>query len=206
MKLIGQIIALIVIALLVGAIGSGVYLAFEYLAALFMRLDQPVAIITGISWVIALAACWMIARAIRAASQQGKVAALREERTATYQLFLDYWENVLRHDGVQMDQLPAEFSEKLKVLERLLALYGGAAVLKAHTSLRSVALDKGALDPDARTRFGEALVAARKDLGSDTPRNIAAELERLLLPVADANKGVAGSRDAGSQTMAAPAS
>ena len=206
MKLIGQIVALIVIALLVGAIVSGIYLAFEYVAALFMRLDQQVAIITGISWVIALATSWGIVRAIRASSRQSRSMALREEKTATYQLFLDYWEDLLRQEAVQMDKLPAEFSEKLKVLERLLALYGDAAVLKAHTLLRSVARDQGTLHPDTRVRFGEALVAVRKDLGSDTPRHIAAELERLLLPVADASKSAAESRDARSQTMAAPAS
>lgn len=206
MKLIGQIIALIVVTLLVGAIGSGVYLAFEYLAALFMRLDQQVAIITGISWVIALAVSWMIARAIRAANHQSKGAALREEKTATYQLFLDYWENVLRQEPARMDQLPVELSDKLKVLERLLALYGAAAVLKTHTSLRSVAHDKGVLDPDARTRLGEALVAIRKDLGSDTPRHIAVELERLLLPVTDASNDVAESKVARSPTVVAPAS
>jgi len=206
MKLIGQIVAFIVVILLVAVIGSGVYLAAESLAALFMQLDHQVAIITAISWGIALIAAWMIAQAIRAAGQLGKAAALREERAATYQLLLDYWENVLRQDRTRLDQPPAEVAEKLKVLERLLALYGGAAVLKAHTSLRTVAHDKGALHPDTRVRFGEALVAVRKDLGSDTPRHIAVELERLLLPVADASKGVVESKDARSPTVAAPAS
>lgn len=203
MKVIGQIIALLFLVALFGAIGTGAYFAFEYVAVLFASLDRQVAIVMGVACVALLAASWVIAHSIRTATRQSKATAFREERTATYQLFVDYWEGLIRQIPAQADQLPSELSEKLKVLERLLALYGGAAVLKAHTSLRSMANDKGALHPDVRVRFSEALVAIRKDLGSDTPRNIASELERLLLPVIDAMSEPAESSDKRGHEVAA---
>jgi hypothetical protein len=66
-------------------------------------------------------------------------------------------------------------------------LYGAQAVIRAHTRLRD--LERGGRHADVRTGFGEALVAIRKDLGADTPHDAAHDLERLLLPAADARAG-----------------
>ena len=186
MKLIGHIVASLFGFALLGSLGFGTYLALEYIVALFADLDRQVATVTGIGSMVALAISWVIARAIRASGLQSKTMTLRDERAASYQLFVDYWESLLRQGRAPMHQPPAEQAEKLKVLDRLLALYGGAAVVKAHTALRDLEREKGALHPAVRTRFGEALLAIRKDLGSDTPRNFGIELERLLLPVRDA--------------------
>ena len=186
MKLIGQVTALFFGLGLLGALGFGGYLAIEDFVQLFFSLDRQVATVTGIGSMVALAISWVIARAIRASGLQSKTMTLRDERAASYQLFVDYWESLLRQGRAPMHQPPDELAEKLKVLDRLLALYGGAAVVKAHTALRDLEREKGALHPAVRTRFGEALLAIRKDLGSDTPRNFGIELERLLLPVRDA--------------------
>lgn len=185
MDIFGKTLAVIVGLALLGAIGFGIYLAFHTIVALFAALDPEVATVTGIACLVAIAAAWWIARGLRTAVSQSKAMTLRDERTASYQLFFDYWESVLRQGRAPMHPPAAELADKLKVLERLLALYGGAAVVKAHTALRDVEREKGALHPDVQTRFGEALLAIRKDVSSDTPRNFGIELERLLFPVRD---------------------
>lgn len=186
MKLIGQVAALGFGLGLLSALGFGGYLVIEQFAQLFFSLDRQVATVTGIGSMVALVISWVIARAIRTSGLQSKTIPIRDEKTASYQLFVDYWENLLRQGRAPMHQPPAELAEKLKVLDRLLALYGGAAVVKAHTALRDLEREKGVLHPAVRTRFGEALLAIRKDLGSETQRNLGIELERLLLPVRDA--------------------
>ena len=186
MNAFGKTLAVVVGLALLGAMGFGTYLALEYIVALFADLDRQVATVTGIGSMVALAISWVIARAIRASSLQSKTMTLRDEKTASYRLFVDYWESLLRQGRAPMHQPSAELAEKLKVLDRLLALYGGAAVVKAHRALRDLEREKGALHPGVRTQFGVALLAIRKDLGSDTPRNFGIELERLLLPARDA--------------------
>jgi len=174
MKLIGRVVALLFGVSLLFAIGFGAWLGFQGVVALFAGLDPQVATVTGIGCLVALAAAWGIARSLRAAVRQGRVMALREEKTAAYQLFVDYWKERLQ------PQARTDLSGKLQLLDRLLALYGGAAVIRAHTRLRD--LERDGRHSDLRTGFGEALVAIRKDLGADTPHDAAHDLERLLLP------------------------
>lgn len=188
MRLIGRIVTVLFGISLLGAVGVGAYLALQYLVAAFAGLDPQVATVTGVACLVVLTAAWMIAHGTNAASRRSKAIALREEKAATYQLFVDFWENVLRQ-GWARDKRPADLFDRLQALDRLLALYGGAAVIKAHTALRSLERDKGAQHPDVRARFGEALVVVRKDLGADTPHNTAHDLERLLLPALDAGRG-----------------
>jgi len=194
MNAFGKTLAVVVGLALLVAIGLGAWFAYQGVVALFAGLDPQVATVTGIGCLVALIAAWGIARSMRAAIRQKNALALREEKTATYQLFVDFWENLLQGQA-RLDQLPADLSEKLQLLERLLALYGGAAVIKEHTALRHLAQDKGTQHPDVKARLAEALVAVRKDLGADTPYNIAHELERLLLPARDAGDGTAGIKD-----------
>ena len=183
MKLIGQLVAVVFGLALVAALAFGAWLTFRGIGALFAGLDPQVATVTGIVCLIALLAAWMIARSIGAASRRSKATALREDKAATYQLFVDLWANLVRQGRARMDQLPADLSEKLQVLERVLALYGGTAVIKAHTALRRVAHEKGVQQPEVRAGLAQALVAIRQDLGVDTPHNLAHELEQLVGPV-----------------------
>ncbi|SRR5712664_444158 len=202
MKLIGRVVAVMFAGALLVAMGLGAWLAYKGVLALFASLDPQVAKVTGIACVVALTAAWGISRGLRAAIRQSKALALREEKTATYQLFVDFWENLLQGQA-RLDQLPADVSEKLQVLERLLALYGGTAVIKEHTALRRLEQDKGAQHPDVRARLAEALVTIRKDLGADTPHNIAHELERLLFPVLEGGGVSAETKDARIRTALA---
>lgn len=206
MKLIGQIVAVLLGISLLGAMGFGAWLAFQTIVALFAALNPEVATVTGIACLVALATAWGIARSLRSAIRQNKAMGMREEKTATYQLFVDYWQNLLRLEQTRTDQIPAEFSEKLKVLDRLLVLYGGAAVVRAHTALRDLERNKGPQHPDVRARFGETLVTIRQDLGADAPRNIATELAQLLLPGLDAGGVLVEAKDTRSSTVLAQTS
>ena len=174
MNALGKTLALVVGLALLGAIGFGAWLVFQTVVALFAALDPEVATVTGLACLVALAAAWWIARSLSSAIRQSKAMALREEKAAAYQLFVEYWQGRLagaaRSDG----------AEKLNTLDCLLALYGAQAVIRAHTSLRD--LERDERHADVRTGFGEALVAIRQDLGADTPNGAARELERLLLP------------------------
>ena len=183
MKLIGKTVAVVVGVALLGAIGFGAFLGIRYLSDAFAGLDPQVASVTAIASVVALTSAWVIARGVRAASKSSQALALRDEKAATYQLFVDVWENLIQQPRGRGDRLPAELSDKLDLLERLLALYGATAVVERQTALRGLERSKGAQHPDVLAQIGEALVAIRKDLGSDTPRNAAFELERLLAPI-----------------------
>ena len=181
MKLIGQVVAVLFGVSLLAAIGFSVYLGLEYIVALFAGLDPQVASVTGIACVVAFTAVWAVSRSLGRAVRQGKAMALREEKTATYQLFVDYWKSRLQ-SGVA----PTDPSEKLALLDRLLALYGGAPVIRAHAALRDLGLQ--ARHSESRARFGEALVAIRRDLGTDTPGDAARELEQLVLTTPDGTR------------------
>jgi hypothetical protein len=185
MKLIGTIVAMLVGLSLLGALGYGGYLTVRELRTLFATLDPQVASVTAIACAAALIGAWVIARGITAASRRSRVTALREEKTATYQLLLDFWTNRLQQSTPLTAQLSPDFAGKLQVLDRLLALYSGASVIRAHTTLRRLERDHGPRHPAVRAQLGEMLVAIRQDLGTDTPRHLAGDLQQLLVPAVD---------------------
>jgi hypothetical protein len=189
-----QLIAASLGAALLAALAYGSWLALHATMAVFAGLDREVATITAIACIAALLAAWVVSRGLGAATRQSRAMALREEKTATYQLFLDFWEGLVRRGRGEAGQLPIDLAGKLQVLERHLALYGATRVLAAHTALRDLEQRKGARHADVRARLGEAIVAIRRDLGADTPFNAAHELERLLLPVGEPAMGAGASR------------
>ena len=167
-KTLGLLLGLALIA----AIGAAAYFALELTVALFAALDAQVARVTAIGSVVALAASMIVTAGIRDAGRRVKAAQVREQRAATYQLFVDCWAD------------PVNPPEKLEALDRLLALYGGVAVIKAHAALRTLAREKGARHPEVASQFGMALLEIRKDLGAaaDIRGISAAELQQLIFP------------------------
>ena len=206
MKPVASLIgAAIGVALLAG-LGYTSWLAIGGIVEVFAALDREIASLTALACIVALTAAWIVARGgLGPSERRRKEAALREEKNATYQLFVDFWESLLRRGRTHSDQLPVDLAGKLHVLERYLALYGGAAVIRAHTSLRELERDRGTQHPDVRARLCDALVAIRKDLGADVPFNATNELEQLLLPMTPCvDRAAAESRDARSRTVLAP--
>jgi hypothetical protein len=179
-NLIGKTIAVVVGVGLLAAMAAGVYLGGRTIASLFAALDREVASVTAIACGAVLLAAWSIARGIRAASRQNRATTIRDEKSATYQLLLDFWVNRLEQ-APRAGELSPELAGKLRALDRLLALYGDVHVIAAHTALRDRVRDH----PDEQPRVGDVVVAVRKDLGTDTPHEIARSLDQLLLPHRD---------------------
>jgi hypothetical protein len=173
MSFFGKTFGLLLGLALIAALGAAAYLALEFIVSLFAGLDTQVARVTAIASVVVLLASMIITAGIREAGRRSTAAQHREQKAATYQFFVDCWED------------PTSAREKLQALDRLLALYGGAAVIKAHVALRTIAREKGSWHPDAASQFGKALFEIRKDLGEDGQGITAGELQELVLPVSD---------------------
>lgn len=150
-KTFGLLLGLALIAVL----GWVAWLGLEYVGALFATLDAQVAKVTAIGSAVVLAAAAVLASAVRKGSAKSELKQVREQKLGVYQFFVECWQD------------PATAPHKLLALDRLLALHGGAAVIKAHMALRAIARDKGARHPDATAQLGSVLVEIRKDLGGD---------------------------------------
>jgi hypothetical protein len=173
MRAIEQLVALVVSIVLLTAIGFGVYLAIGRVVTVFASLDPEVANVTAIACLTALILALVITRGMTRATRQARTVAVREEKTGTYQFLVDVWADLLGQ-GTQTDELAGDSSAKLRVLDRLLALYGCAAVIKAHTVLRRLEREKGGRHPDVQAQLGRLLIAIRTDLGADAPRHLRA--------------------------------
>jgi hypothetical protein len=171
MNVFGKTFGLLLGLALIGALGMGAWLALDYVGSLFAGLDAQVARVTAIGSAVVLAASALIASAVRRAAARSRTERIHEQKVAAYQFFVECWQN----EGTA--------PHALRALERQLALYGGAAVIRAHAALRAIAREKGARHPDAQSQLGKALLEIRRDLGSDADvRGISApELEQLVL-------------------------
>ena len=178
MSTLGKTFGLLLGLALIAALGAAAYYALDFVVSLFASLDAQVARVTAIASAVALLAAALLASAIRDASQKSKANQIREQKAATYQLFVECWEG------------QAAAPEKVHALDRFLALYGGAGVIKAHVALRTIAREKGVRHPDAAAQFGVALVEIRKDLGAGVgvPGATAPELQQLVLSHAGTNE------------------
>lgn len=169
MSIFGKTFGLLLGLALMAALGWAAYLAIDYIVSLFALLDAQVARVTAIGSLAVLGAAAIVASAVRKAAGKNRAAQVQEQRNGTYQFFAECWQD------------PATPPHKLQALERLLALYGGAAVIRAHAELRALARGKGARHPDVATRVGKALLEVRRDLGVQEGGVTAAELQRLVL-------------------------
>jgi len=170
---------------LAAAFAAAAYYAYQLIVSLFTGLDVQVARIAAITSIVVLLAAAIVASAIRAASGKGRATQMHEQKSATYQLFVEYWEGVIASGRTSALPNSADAAGKSRALDHLLALYGGASVIKAHDALRAARDEKGAQNADVAARFGKALLEIRKDLGSGTQGLGGPELLRLVAPDAD---------------------
>jgi len=185
MKVFGQTLALLLGLALLAALGLGGYRVVTFIVGLFTSMDFQVARITAIASVVALLASLIIARGIRQAGRQNKATPLFEEKAKTYRLLIDLWYGLLRQGRGADDRSRTQSSDELRGLERLLALYASANVIKAHIALRALERDCGAQSPDVRLQFAKALLEIRKDLGSETAGLTPEDLQQLLFADSD---------------------
>src|SRR4029077_1589873 len=113
-KFFGLLLGLALIAVL----GWAAYLGLEYVGALFATLDAQVAKVTAIGAAVVLAAAAIVASAVRKGGAKSEGTRVREQKLGVYQFFVECW---------QGETAP----HKLQALDRLLALHGGAALVKA---------------------------------------------------------------------------
>jgi len=169
MNIFGKTFGLLLGLALIAVLGWAAWFGLEYVGALFATLDTQVAKVTAIGAAVVLAAAAIVASAVRKGGAKSDGARVREQKLGVYQFFVECW---------QGEAAP----HKLQALDRLLALHGGAAVIKAHMALRAIAREKGAAHPDTAAQLGNALLEIRRDLGgSAAARGIGAgELQQLI--------------------------
>lgn len=180
MKFFGPTLAVLFSLALLGVLGVGGYFALKFSVELFGSMDFQVAAVTAIASVVALLAALIIASSIRQAAKQNTANQLHTEKAATYQLFIDLWEDLLRHGRDSEDRSPNTLSEELLALDRRLMLYGSSGVVKAHAALRALERESGAQNPRVRSQFTKVLIETRQDLGLETQGLTAEEFLPLL--------------------------
>ena len=182
MKILNLILSIFFVAVILGALGVGIYFALRFIAGPLGRMDSQVASVTAIASIVTLLAATIIAGSIRHTSNQREANQFLTERAATYQIFVDVWTDLLRQERGAEDQGVNNSPEKLNVLDRLIILYGSPGIVKAHGALRALEQQSGAQNPNLRSQFIKALTEIRKEIGSQMRGLTAEELQQLLLP------------------------
>ena len=175
-KAISQLLGLLLALGLLAAIGFAAWLVLEQLVAVFAALDAQVARVTAIACGVVLIAAGIIAAALRRAGRDRLAVPLREEKAATYRLFVDCWQQ--RLSGPPTPAL----DEGMQSLDRLLVLCGSTAVSGAHLTLRGLLHQPGLGRADWLPVLSAALLQIRSELSAD--RIAADDLEALLVPPA----------------------
>jgi hypothetical protein len=162
MKTLTQLTSTLGALVLLAALAYGAYLGLQHLALLYAGLEAQVAGVTAIAVVALLLAAWWVSTAVRRAGRDRLAVPLREEKAATYRLFIDCWQQRL-----QQEQPSASLDESMASLDRLLALCGSASVVDTHTRLRAL-MDEGAHAREASWPvLSDALQQIRKELGAE---------------------------------------
>lgn len=189
MKTFNQFIATLTALALLAALAVGAWFGLEYVVATFAALDVQVARVTAIAAVVALLAAYLVSSAVRQSGRDRLAVPLREEKAATYRLFVDYWQKRLASGGS-----PA-IEDGLASLDRLLALFGSERMASVHIALRELAVLSNPPQAEWMPLLGGALLHIRKELEAD---KVSADVLELLLtrsapePAAEADPAVPG--------------
>lgn len=178
MKLFKSTVAALCALALLCVVGGAAFVALELLFRLAGAVRGDIPATTAAMLVVILAAALVVAWSIRGASKRSAANQLLAPKAATYQLSVALWERVLL--GGANEQGAAASAEELQAADRMLALYGSAAVIKAHAALRAAARAGSVQAPEARALLARALFAMRKDLGAETWGLKPEELSRLM--------------------------
>jgi membrane protein required for beta-lactamase induction len=185
MKFLSKTLLVLFTLAVLGTLGVTGYRILKFLVELVGSVDSQVAAVAAVASVMALLVATTVAYNIRLLGKQGKTHQLHAEKAATYHLFVDAWEALLRQGGSSEDRNPNKVPDDLLALDRLLILYGSPDVLKAHGMLRALEHELGARNPQVRLQFARVLMEVRKDLGLQTQGLLAEDLLRLLFAEAD---------------------
>ena len=168
MRAFGTFLGLSLALALMVALGAAAWYGYRIVVAVFADLDSQLATVTAIFSLSVLASAAVVASAIRAASRNHRSSQLFEQKAATYQLLID----CVTEQGLDSTEV---VEEKRRALDRLLALYGSAGVIKAYANLQAAA------SHDNAEGGWEAVVAQiRKDLGAEMHGLEIADLGNLI--------------------------
>jgi hypothetical protein len=181
MNLFGKTFGLMLGLALIAVLGWVAWLGLEFAGSVFAALDAQVARVTAIGTTAVLAAAAIVAAAVRKGGEKGRGAPVQEQKVGVYRFFAECWQD------------PATAPLKFQALDRLLALHGAAAVIRAHTALRNMARQHGARHPDTLSQLGRVLLEMRKDLGTSAQGITALELQQLVIADPTALAAHAGS-------------
>ena len=188
-KSMSQFVGLLLALGLPAAIGWAAWLGLEQLVAVFAALDAQVARVLAIASVVVLGAAGIVATALRRSGRDRLDVPLREEKAATYRLFVDCWQQRLNGEGT-----PA-LDDALNSLDRLLALFGSEEMVSVHIALRDLSRRPGRAQAEWMQLLGGGLLQIRKELKADKVAASALELLialPLVEPVPSADTAVPG--------------
>lgn len=178
MKTLSQFITTLTALAVLAVIAFAAWLGLEQVVAAFAVLDAQVARVTTIAAAVVLLAAFIVAHALRQSGRDRLAVPLREEKAATYRLFVDCWQQ--RLNGKDSPAL----EDGLDSLDRMLALFGSEEMVAVHIALRDLlrrpSLAKSAWLP----LLGGALLQIRKELRADKVAASALEL-LITLPVTE---------------------
>lgn len=171
-KSISQVLGVLFAVGLLAAVGWAAWLGLEQIVAVFGALDAQVARVTAIASVVVLLAALMMANALRQSGRDRLAVPLREEKAATYRLFVDCWQQRLTGKST-----PA-IEDGIESLDRLIALFGSEQMASVHMALRDLARLPHPAQAEWMPLLGGALLQIRKEL---TAEKVSAEVLELLL-------------------------
>jgi hypothetical protein len=164
MKAISKLVSVVILVALVGVTGLGTYFGFKFFVRAFSSLRSHIDPLTAIVWGVILMIVLIIARSMRSQGHTPVADHLAKQKSEAYQVFVSLWSSVFLQ-GPGFDDQSHSKEEELKALDRLLILYGGPGVVKAHVALRDLVHTYGAQDQRVSIQFADTLLEIRKDLG-----------------------------------------
>ncbi len=174
MRVIGKMLGAFVALGLLGGLTLLGYMGANRLLNLWTRVDFQVAAAAVLFAASVLAAALVIGASLRRAGKANKDATVYAGKVEAYYSFVALWDELLDQRESPED-LP-RLAQQMRAVNRSLAVHGATAIVKAHA-----AMQQGPLG-EARTRFAEAVIAIRKDLGHTSGSLAAQEWIQLLLP------------------------
>ena len=134
--------------------------------AMVRVIDAQVAIVTAAGSGTLLLAALVISLSIRRASRRAAAARAMVERTATYHVFVELWEQILR--GPAGTPIDPDAAAEMRALDRLVLMYGSAGIVRAQARLRQSTRIGASRPGTSRAQFIQALMHIRRELGSDS--------------------------------------
>ncbi|MCW9708169.1 hypothetical protein [Fodinibius salsisoli] len=168
MKLLGNILAFIVAAGILVAIGWGGYIGITFLVKQYEIINPQFAAVLIISSVILLVSALIIASAIRN-QDKGSDKQIHPEKAVLYSRFMESW-----YAGNHEDR-----REKLKELEKHMIIWASDDVLQEYLKLNELLREEKG-NPQLVAKVKDIVIAIREDLGAENKDIDIEKLQKLF--------------------------